>query len=244
MKSNLPTLAERVIEFNSSLAKTDLDLPQEFRVINPFRGPNKTQVTEVATAFYSRFYADNHPRRLILGSSPARRGTALTGVPFADAEVLNRDTGVAVEGYSVSRSSSSFLDEVIEELGGHERFYAKFLMGFVCPLGLVRSNVKGREVNANYYDTKALREKVTKFVTDCLLRQVSFGIDTSVCYCIGSGQNFQFLVALNQAEGIFDKIVPLEHPRYITQYDPKNRDAYKRKYLSALGDYTLHSPTQ
>ncbi|EAF3770136.1 DUF4918 family protein, partial [Listeria monocytogenes] len=32
----------------------------------------------------------------------------------------------------------------------------------------------------------------------------------------------------------FDTIIPLEHPRFIMQYNSKNKDVYMKKYLSAL----------
>ncbi|HAJ56002.1 MAG TPA: DUF4918 domain-containing protein, partial [Lactobacillus sp.] len=45
------------------------------------------------TTFYKKYFNDTKPRRLILGSSPARRGTAITGVPFEDEDELKKETG-------------------------------------------------------------------------------------------------------------------------------------------------------
>ncbi|GAA4947936.1 SMUG2 DNA glycosylase family protein [Yinghuangia aomiensis] len=230
------TVADRILQFNAELAETTLELPAGFTVINPFSGPLTDRVREVTTAFYRKYYADDRPRRLVLGSSPARRGTAVTGVPFEDASFLESVTGVDVDGYAVSRPSAGFLHDVISLYGGRDKFYADFVMSFVCPLGLVRTGPKGNEVNCNYYENKTLLKALRSFLVDSLKRQLSFGIDTSACCCIGSGENFTFLSTVNEEEGFFEKIVPLEHPRYITQYNGDRKEEFVNKYLSAFGE--------
>jgi hypothetical protein len=228
------TVAHRILQFNEELAETTLELPPGFTVINPFSGYRKEGVREVTTAFYHKYYDDDKPRRLVLGSSPARRGTAVTGVPFEDAKLLESETGVDVDGYVVSRPSAGFLHDVIRRYGGRDRFYADFVMSFVCPLGLVRTNLKGKEVNCNYYENKKLLELLHSFLVDTLERQLAFGTDTSVCYCIGSGENFRFLSKVNEGRRFFQRIVPLEHPRFITQYNREREEEFAEKYLSAL----------
>lgn len=69
-------------------------LPEGFKIINPFNGSNKEQVKEITKKFYNMYYNDNNSRRLIIGSSPARRGTAVTGIPYEDAEHLQNTTGI------------------------------------------------------------------------------------------------------------------------------------------------------
>ncbi|MFE7777635.1 uracil-DNA glycosylase family protein [Streptomyces sp. NPDC057445] len=228
------TVAQRILQFNEELAGTTLELPAGFTVINPFSGPQKERVREVTTAFYHKYYDDDKPRRLVLGSSPARRGTAVTGVPFEDAKLLESETGVDVDGYAVSRPSAGFLHDVIRRYGGRDKFYADFVMSFVCPLGLVRTNPKGNEVNCNYYENKKLLELLHSFLVDTLKRQLEFGTDTSVCYCIGSGENFAFLSKVNEGQRFFQRIVPLEHPRFITQYNRDREEEFAEKYLSAF----------
>ncbi|MGW2477001.1 uracil-DNA glycosylase family protein [Streptomyces sp. NPDC001665] len=229
------TVADRILQFNEGLAGTTLELPPGFKVVNPFSGPQKERVREVTTAFYRKFYADDSPRRLIMGSSPARRGTAVTGIPFEDAKVLATDTGVDLgDGYGVSRPSAGFLHNVITRYGGREQFYADFVMSFVCPLGLARTTPQGREVNCNYYENKKLLESLESFLSYSLKRQLEFGIDTTVCYCIGSGGNFAYLSKVNESQGLFGEIVPLEHPRFITQYNGSRTDEYTAKYLRAF----------
>ena len=245
--SSRTTIADRVLQFNEHLAETVLELPPRFAVVNPFSGPRKADVRDVTTAFYKRFYDDREPRRLILGSSPARRRTAVTGVPFADAASLERDSGVDAVGYSISHTSSGFIDDVIGRFGGRDQFYADFLMSFVCPLGVVRTNAKGNEANANYYETKGLLESLRSFIVDSTKRQLAFGVDSSVCYCIGSGENFRFLSKINKAGRFFERIVPLEHPRFVTQYNPGRREEFVEKYVGVLrgrGDSMVGSKGQ
>ncbi|MFE8941094.1 uracil-DNA glycosylase family protein [Streptomyces sp. NPDC007872] len=228
------TIAQRILQFNEELAETTLELPPGFRAVNPFSGPQKESVREVTTAFYNKYYDDDKPRRLVLGSSPARRGTAVTGVPFEDATLLESETGVDIDGYAVSRPSAGFLHDVIRCYGGRGKFYADFVMSFVCPLGLVRMNAKEKEVNCNYYENKKLLELLRSFLMDSLERQIAFGTDTSVCYCIGSGENFTFLSKVNEERRFFRKIVPLEHPRFITQYNGDRKGEFAEKYLRAF----------
>lgn len=232
--SRSTTVADRVLQFNTYLAEAEIDLPQGYAVVNPFSGPSKDHVRDVTTAFYKKFYNDDRPRRLVLGSSPARRGTAVTGVPFVDAKNLHSDTGIDIDGYAISAASSGFLDDVIHRYGGREKFYAEFFMSFVCPLGVVRTTTSGGEVNANYYENKKLLDSMRTFVVDTLERQLALGVDPSVCYCIGSGENFKFLSTVNAEKCLFGEIVPLEHPRFITQYNPERRDEFVFKYLGLL----------
>ncbi|MFE0778033.1 uracil-DNA glycosylase family protein [Streptomyces sp. NPDC058861] len=228
------TVAQRILQFNEALAETTLELPPGFRAVNPFSGPQKERVREVTTAFYNKYYDDDKPRRLVLGSSPARRGTAVTGVPFEDATLLESETGVDIDGYAVSRPSAGFLHDVISRYGGRGKFYTDFVMSFVCPLGLVRINAKEKEVNCNYYENKKLLELLRSFLVDTLERQMAFGTDTTVCYCIGSGENFTFLSKVNEERRFFQKIVPLEHPRFITQYNRDRKEEFAEKYLRAF----------
>ena len=225
---------DKVLEFNKYLSKIDIELPKGFKIINPFNSENKNIINEVTNNFYSTFYSDNNKRRLILGSSPARRGTAVTGVPYEDAAHLKSITSISIDDFHINKSASNFLYEVIDKYGGSKKFYSKFYMNFICPLGIVRINSNGNQVNCNYYENKKVENTLYEFIVESINKQIEFGIDTSVVYCIGSGENYNFLVKLNDEYKWFDKIVPLEHPRYIMQYNSKNKDEYMKKYLDAL----------
>lgn len=171
---------------------------------------------------------------MILGSSPARRGTALTGIPFEDAQHLYEETGVLLNGFRVNKSASNFLYEVIEKYGGTKTFYSKFYLNFVCPLGISKMNEKGNFVNCNYYDNKKLKQVLFEFIIESLKKQLELNIDRSVCFCIGSGENYKFLEELNNEYKFFERIIPLEHPRFIMQYNSKDKEKFLRKYLNEL----------
>lgn len=194
------------------------------------------KIKEIINMFYHKYYNDIDKRYLILGSSPARKGTATTGIPFEDANHLYKETGIMIDNFYINKSFSNFLYDVIEQYGGCQQFYKDFFMSFICPLGITNINSKGNEVNINYYENKKLENMLYKFIVESLKKQISFGINTSICYCIGSGENFKFLTKINEQYKFFDKIVALEHPRFIMQYNSKNRDEYINKYLNALHD--------
>lgn len=236
--------SDRVLQFHSELLAMEINLPNEFTLVNPFNGEQEERVSEITKAFYKKFYNDAKSRRLILGSSPARRGTGITGVPFEDSEFLRKVAGLSVDDYHISKTSADFLFEVIEKCGGRKQFYTNFYMSFVCPLGITRINSKGNEVNCNYYDNKKLQESLLPFIVETLNRQINFGVDTSVCYCIGSGENYKFLRSINEKYRFFDTIIPLEHPRFIMQYNSIRKHEYIQKYLDALHDRKLHGENE
>ena len=227
---------QKVLQFNEKLSKISLSLPNGYRIVNPFIGSQKELVKDISTAFYKKFYNDTNKRSLILGSSPARRGSAVTGIPFEDAEHLKTETGISIQNFYINKSSSNFLYDVIDEYGGCKKFYSRFYMNFVCPFGIVRTNSNGKEVNCNYYDNKKVEKALYSLIIFSLKEQINFGIDTSVCYCIGSGENYKFLKKINKEYKFFEKIIPLEHPRFIMQYNLKQKDKFLKKYLMSLND--------
>lgn len=231
------TFSDKVLKFNDELSNIVINLPENYHVCNPFNSENKEKIKEMTQVFYKKYYDDNNKRYLILGSSPARRGTAVTGIPFEDANHLYELSGIKIDDFYINKSSSDFLYSVIEEYGC-EKFYKDFFMSFVCPFGIVRVNSKGNQVNCNYYENKKIESILYDFIVDSLKKQISFGIDTSICYCIGSGENFKFLMKVNEQYHFFDKIVPLEHPRFIMQYNSKDKDKYLSKYITALSSRT------
>lgn len=230
------TFAENVIQFNNEISHEVINLPAGFKILNPFDGEEKEQIKKIEHFFYKRYYDDNHIRRVILGSSPARRGSALVGIPFENASYLQQETGVEIKGFHVNKSSNDFLLDVIREYGGRTKFYADFYMNFVCPLGIVKRNTSGNWVNCNYYEDKALQEVLLPFIIKSLKKQMEFGVDASVCYCIGSGENFRFLSKINSEYTFFNRIIPLEHPRFIMQYNSNRKDYFIKKYINELCD--------
>ena len=227
--------SKKVLQFNDDLSQVSLHLPDGFKVLNPFTGPQREQVKRIMKMFYQKYYNDTHKRRLILGSSPARRGSAVIGVPFEDTRHLRQETGISIDHFYINRASSDFLFDVMEKYGGCKKFYADFYMNFVCPLGISKVDGNGKEVNCNYYENKKLKESLKPFIVNSLLNLINLGIDTLVCYCIGSGENYKFLLDINKEYHFFKEIIPLEHPRFIMQYNRKRKEEFLEKYLQVLG---------
>lgn len=231
--NNSQFTSQKIIEFDRFLSNVNLSVPDGFKIINPFCKDSR-EIYQAIETFYHQFYDDHKKRRMILGSSPARRGTAITGIPFEDDQHLQNQTGIHIDGFHVNKSSSNFLYDVMDSYGGTDKFYNDFYMNFVCPLGIVRINSKGREVNCNYYENKELQQTLYDFIIETIKMQIEFNIDRSVCYCIGSGKNYEFLKEINEKYCFFDKIIPLEHPRFIMQYHSKEKEYYLDKYVNAL----------
>jgi len=224
--------SQSVIRFFKELEFSG-SLPPGISIMNPFR--NNPHILPVITQFYKKFYNDTNQRYLIMGINPGRFGAGVTGIPFTDSKRLAEKCGLSIPGLKTFETSSVFVYEMIEAFGGVEQFYNKFLISAVCPLGFILVNDKGKNINYNYYDNPKLTTAVKGFITDSLAKQLEFGIRKETCFCLGTGKNFNFLVKLNGELKVFDKIVPLEHPRFIMQYKSKQKDLYIKKYLEEFG---------
>jgi hypothetical protein len=223
-------MADKIIAFNAALEFTR-PLPEGIGVMNPFH-ENKGAV-EASSAFYRKYYSDNEPRYLILGINPGRFGAGLTGVPFTDPKRLREYCGItSYEGPNAHEPSSAFVYAMIEQYGGATKFFAKFFITSICPLGFTAKGKNDREVNFNYYDSKELTDSARDFMVECLTKQLGFGIRREVCFCLGTGKNEKFITALNKEHGFFDKVIALEHPRYIIQYKSKRMQEYIAKYIN------------
>ena len=130
--------------------------------------------------------------------------------------------------------SSKFIYDMINALGGAEKFYKHIYITAVSPLGFV-SNGK----NLNYYDIPELAEKWTPFIVRTLQEQADFCKNRSVCYSLGQGKNFKFLQRLNETYEIFDVVQALPHPRWIMQYRLKRKEEFISVYEKALKEYLV-----
>jgi hypothetical protein len=225
------TFADHVIQFNKNLHFNG-HLPPGIRIMNPFR--EQAHIMDVMEQFYKKFYDDTAPRQLILGINPGRLGSGATGVPFSDTKRLAEECDIHIQGFKTHEPSSVFVYDVIHAYGGVKAFYRDFYISSVCPLGFTADSATGKVVNYNYYDSKALTDAVYDLIVSSLRRQLEFGISTKVCYCMGTGKNVAFLQALNEREHFFERIVPLEHPRFVMQYRLKTKQVYVEKYLEAF----------
>jgi hypothetical protein len=118
---------------------------------------------------------------------------------------------------------------MIHAFGSVEEFYSKFYITAVSPLGLVRNGK-----NVNYYDDKGLQENIKPFVIDCLRKQLGWGLEKRVGFCLGEGKNNDYLQKLNKEYGFFEEIIPLPHPRFIMQYKLKQKHLYIDRYISSF----------
>jgi hypothetical protein len=227
------TFAGRVIDFNKHI-HFEGKLPAGIRIMNPFRGDEN--VIPVSSAFYKKFYDDHDTRHLILGINPGRFGGGVTGVPFTDTKRLKNECGIPFSGKETHEPSSVFVYEMIKVFGGVEAFYKKIYINSISPLGFTSAGPNGKEINYNYYDSKALTEAVYDFIIENIRKQIALGVNRDVCFCFGTGKNEKFLRQLNDEQQFFGKIIALEHPRFIVQYKSKTKQAYIDKYLAAFGE--------
>lgn len=228
----MATFADKIIAFNQDLAFHGT-LPEGIRVMNPYREDER--VLALSSAFYRKYYADAQPRHLVLGINPGRFGSGVTGVAFTDPKRLKSECGIAYPGKETHEPSSVFVYEVIRAYGGPEAFYRDFYISSICPLGFTAPGKNGREVNYNYYDSRELTRAVYDFILDSLRQQLALGVKTDIGFCFGTGKNEHFLRQLNAEHGFFGRIVALPHPRFVMQYQSRNKQAYIDQYLEAFG---------
>lgn len=224
------TFADKVIGFNRHLVYKG-DLPEGFQVMNPFLDNPETM--QVMGEFYHRYYHDTRQRRFIIGINPSRNGAGVTGVPFTDTKRLEKACGITMKSARTHEVSSVFLYEMIEAYGGVEHFYHDFYINSPFPLAIIRQTAGGAWLNANYYDDPLLFKMVKGFTIESLKRHIDLGLDTSEVFVLGK-KNADYIAKLNAEEKLFDKLTPLEHPRYIQQYKSKDKQLYIDKYLMAF----------
>jgi len=237
----MKTFADKIIAFNKNIAFKG-SLPKNISIMNPFK--ENEEALEISSKFYKKFYDDFEKRFLILGINPGRFGAGVTGVPFTDTKRLMDECGLQFSGKSTHEPSATFIYEMINAFGGTQKFYSKFYIHSICPLGFTITNGKGKEVNYNYYDSKELRDAVYDFIIENIKKQIGFGVSTDICFCFGTGKNEQFLKKINEEFNFFKKIIALEHPRYIMQYKSRSKQDYIDKYLKAFAEATDKSIKQ
>ena len=230
----MKTIAEGIISFNRSLSFKG-KLPDGIRLLNPFK--NNPDIMDITEKFYSKYYNDTKPRRMILGINPGRHGAGVTGIPFSDTKRLKEFCGINITQFSSHELSSVFIYDMIMAYGGVKKFYNKFYINSICPLGFTSISTGGtaaREKNYNYYDSKELFNSMYSFIVKSVNAQLRLGFSRDICYCMGMGTNYKYFNLINDKEKFFERIIPLEHPRFIMQYRLKKKDEYIKKYLAAL----------
>jgi hypothetical protein len=224
----MSTLADRIIAFNKQLKFTGA-LPHGIHILNTFA--DSPLALECSSAFYRKYYSDNQPRHLILGINPGRFGSGTTGIAFTDPKRLDAEWQARFKDNMTHEPSSDYVYQMIAQYGSTVDFYKRFYINSVCPLGFTQNSATNTQINYNYYDRADLKLAARPFIIDSIHKQIALGMHTDVCFCFGTGQNFKYLNDLNKQLHFFDRIVPLEHPRYIMQYKAKSKQMYIDKYL-------------
>ncbi len=225
-------LKDQILNFYAQLELKDSLLPNDVRVMNPYRG-DQPEVDRLLEEFYKKFYSDNESRGLILGINPGRLGAGQTGIPFTDTPALRNHCGINTS-IETRETSSEFVYRMIAAYGGPSRFYQSWFIGAACPLGFLHYNSKGNWINWNYYDEESLYEAVEDFMIEKLRAQKALCGNPDQAIVWGTGKNMKFLSKINKKANLFKELIPLEHPRFIMQYRRKRLDEYLEKFLKHL----------
>ena len=206
-------------------------IPKGTIILNPYKRQNSFLLCQ---KFYQKYYADNRERNLILGINPGRLGAGLTGIPFTDPIKLQERCGIENELHKRAELSADFIHLVIDAFGGLDKFYAQFYFSSVSPLGFTKDGK-----NLNYYDIPELQQALKPFIVQSIKTQLSFGINTDVCFVLGEGKNYHYMQGLNAEFSFFKKIVALPHPRFVMQYKRKHLTQYINLYIEKLQALTV-----
>ncbi len=227
----MTTFADKAIAYYNSLA-APVNLPPDIGVINPYQRP---EVKGIVSEFYTRFFTDNNPRVFVLGINPGRFGAGVTGISFTTPQNLRRYCGIDNDLRDTPELSSRFIYQVVDAFGGAKAFYNRFFLTSLFPLALIKTGLGTGPVNYNFYDDRATTEALWPAITETVRTQLSFGYIRNTAVCLGR-KNETYLRRLNDRQGFFDRIVTLDHPRYILQYKSKSMPMYLEKYIATLHD--------
>lgn len=223
----MSNIASAIIQFYRSL-KAPSVLPQGVEVLHPQASEETMQVVE---SFYKKYYSDNNPRQLLFGINPGRFGAGTTGVNFTGPKQLTEYCGIEHPFGKRSELSAEFIYEMITAYGGPEKFYGRFFITSVSPLGFVKNGI-----NLNYYDDRELAASLRPWIIKMIEKQLKFCGHHKACICIGGEKNFKYFSTMNDSSAFFERIIPLPHPRFIMQYRRKFIKNYVEEYLDALKD--------
>jgi hypothetical protein len=140
------TFAARVIEFYRQLRPPRLD-GLGVQALLPYRVLQARACTDL---FYGKYFKDTSPRVFLIGINPGRFGAGTTGVPFTDPVSLEK-IGIPNPFPKRRELSAVFIESLIEQWGGPEKFYQTFFITAASPVGFTKNGK-----NYNYYDDRKL----------------------------------------------------------------------------------------
>lgn len=221
----MKNFSDLVIAYTQSL-QPPKGLPKDVDVLNPYQN---TETFKISSSFYHAYYGDQKERIMCFGINPGRFGAGVTGVPFTDPIRLEEACGISNDFEKKAELSSKFIYDMIDAYGGPKDFYERFYISAVSPLGYVRDGI-----NLNYYDIKGYKELFEHYAVSEIKKQLPFGISRKVAFSIGKGENIKYLNWLNTRHQLFEKLIPLPHPRWVMQYRLKRKDEFIQEYLDAF----------
>ena len=222
-------ISGKVLDYHFNLGKKvgKYPIPEGIDWLLPYESE---ETKRVMSLFYSRYYHDEQPRKIILGINPGRFGAGLTGVPFTDPVKMDSVCRIENSFDKKQELSAQFIYRLIELMGGVGSFFNQFYISSLCPLGFVKDGI-----NYNYYDDKLLSQAVTPFISGNIKAQKKIAnTGDELAYCLGEGKNFDYFSKLNEKHKFFKTIIPLPHPRWIMQYKRKLMDFYLKVYMDKL----------
>jgi hypothetical protein len=223
----MPSFANQLLDFLRNFPLPTV-LPDGVEARSPFREP---AVYELLSQFAHKFYTGSQPRVAVLGINPGRLGMGRTGVAFTDPTALTEFCGITHDlPRQRPETSTQFVYKVIMEMGGPAAFYEHFYVGSLYPLVLLKAGL-----NHNYYDSPALIKSLWPDIQLSLRQQMEvLGLRRDVAVSLGK-RNGDFFKRLNGELGLFDRIIILDHPRYLMQYKSRNTAANVAHYVETLG---------
>ena len=223
----MPTFADKSLSFYKNL-KAPSGLPKGVSAMNPYKEDSVCQNLE---KFLKKFFDDNNERIYVFGINPGRFGAGLTGVTFTDPVCLEEYCGIKNNLDKRREISAEFVYKFINHYGGAAKFYKKFFLTGVSPLGFVRN-----DTNYNYYDDKELLDASRPFVVKTMHDQLAMGANRDVAIVLGTGKNQVAFGSINTELSLFKRVYYLEHPRFIMQYRRKELAKYLNKYKKVFSD--------
>jgi len=220
------SFASKAIKYFSNLSQTNLNVAG-VEIMNPYVSPG---VKGAIKKYYKKFYSDTKNRIYIFGINPGRFGGGLTGISFTDPVALREYCGIENNLGERKELSSKFIYKVAEELGGTKKFFSKVFLAALYPFAITKDGK-----NYNYYDDKLLAKKLMPEIIRTIKTQLKFGARRDVVIILGK-KNAEYFSIINEEYMFFERIIVLEHPRYIMQYRLKKIDFYIKKYLNAVSD--------
>ena len=218
------SFSSKAIKYFNELSPPDFAI-NGVELINPYESP---AVKLVMRDFYNKFYNDENQRIFVFGINPGRFGGGLTGISFTDPVVLRESCKIDNRFGERKELSSKFIYAVVDEFGGTRMFFSKAFLTALYPFAIIKDGK-----NYNYYDNKSLAEKLKPKIIETIKSQIEFGARRDVAILLGK-KNAKYFFELNNDFHFFDKVVVLEHPRYIMQYRLKKIGYYINKYIGAI----------